>query len=90
MKPKRIQRKRTKGWRMPPNASYVGRTGEFGNPFIGKDAKQMFEAYMAQQGERYLDTMSLLAMVLKDKDLCCWCKLEDDCHGDIWLELANQ
>jgi hypothetical protein len=31
--PKRIQRKRTKGWRMPPNAVYVGRPTVFGNPF---------------------------------------------------------
>lgn len=31
--PKRIQRKRTKGWRMPEGAVYVGRPGPFGNPF---------------------------------------------------------
>lgn len=31
--PKRIQRKRTKGWRMPKNAVYVGRGSKFGNPF---------------------------------------------------------
>lgn len=30
---KRIQRKRTKGWRMPPNAVYVGRPTIFGNPW---------------------------------------------------------
>lgn len=33
MSPKRIQRKRTKGWRMPEGAVYVGRPGKFGNPF---------------------------------------------------------
>lgn len=33
MKPKRIQRKRSKGWRMPPNTVYVGRPGKYGNPF---------------------------------------------------------
>lgn len=32
--PKRIQRKRTKGWRMPSNAVYVGRPTAFGNPVI--------------------------------------------------------
>lgn len=32
--PVRIQRKRTKGWRMPPNAVYVGRPTAFGNPFV--------------------------------------------------------
>lgn len=33
MKPKRIQRRRTKGWRMPPNAVYVGKPTRWGNPF---------------------------------------------------------
>ena len=31
--PKRIQRRRTKGWRMPENAVYVGRGSRWGNPF---------------------------------------------------------
>lgn len=31
--PKRIQRKRTKGWRMPANAVSVTRPGRFGNRF---------------------------------------------------------
>ena len=30
---KRIQRKRTKGWKMPENATYVGRPTKWGNPF---------------------------------------------------------
>lgn len=34
MTPKRIQRKRTKGWRMPEGAVYVGRPGRYGNPFV--------------------------------------------------------
>lgn len=33
MSPARIQRKRTKGWRMPEGAIYVGRPTVFGNPF---------------------------------------------------------
>lgn len=31
--PKRIQRKRTKGFKLPPNCVYVGRPTIFGNPF---------------------------------------------------------
>lgn len=31
---KRIQRKRTKGWKMPENTVYVGRPTKYGNPFI--------------------------------------------------------
>jgi len=30
--PKRIQRKRSKGWRMPENTQYVGRGTKWGNP----------------------------------------------------------
>ena len=35
--PKRIQRKRTKGWRMPEGAVYVGRPTRWGNPFRWRD-----------------------------------------------------
>ena len=31
--PKRLQRKRTKGWKLPANAVYVGRPTKWGNPF---------------------------------------------------------
>lgn len=31
--PERIQRQRTKGWKMPPNTVSVARPGKFGNPF---------------------------------------------------------
>lgn len=33
MTPQRIQRRRTKGWRMPEGAVYVGRPTGWGNPF---------------------------------------------------------
>ena len=33
MKPIRIQRKRTRGFRMPPGVIYVGRGSRWGNPF---------------------------------------------------------
>lgn len=32
--PQRIQRKRSKGWRMPDNTVYVGRPTLWGNPFV--------------------------------------------------------
>jgi hypothetical protein len=37
--PQRIQRKRTKGWRMPEGAVYVGRPSRFGNPYRLSDYK---------------------------------------------------
>lgn len=35
LKPKRIQRKRTRGWKMPPNTVCVTRPGRWGNPYKG-------------------------------------------------------
>lgn len=32
--PKRIRRRRTKGWRVPEGAVYVGRPSRWGNPYI--------------------------------------------------------
>lgn len=32
--PKRIQLKRTKGWKMPPNTVKVDRTTRWGNPYV--------------------------------------------------------
>ena len=34
MTPQRIQRRRTKGWRMPTGAVYVGRGTPWGNPWM--------------------------------------------------------
>ena len=35
--PVRIQRKRTRGWRMPEDAVYVGRPTQYGNPWLVGD-----------------------------------------------------
>lgn len=61
---KRIQRKRIRGWRMPPNTVYVGRPGKWGNPFKWQDAdadvipkniakecaKESFETWLTRPG----------------------------------------
>jgi hypothetical protein len=26
---------------------------------------------------------------LRGKDLACWCALDEPCHGDVLLEIAN-
>lgn len=50
--PERIQLKRTKGWRMPPNTVKVDRTTLFGNPFpvdvYGRDcAVDLFRRWLS-------------------------------------------
>lgn len=37
--PIRIQRKRTKGWKMPPNTVYVGRPTKWGNWLVARKAE---------------------------------------------------
>lgn len=45
--PKRIQRKRVKGWRTPPGCKCVTRPGPFGNPFT---AAQLMEVGYVPRG----------------------------------------
>jgi hypothetical protein len=39
--PIRVQRHRTKGWRMPPNTVSVTRPGRYGNPFNWRDGLEI-------------------------------------------------
>ena len=121
MKPKRIQRKRTKGWKMPADTVYVGRPGRFGNPFrvggyflIGDPFPSLAGAFRlswcraspevaderftliktreqaVEWYRRYLEKHPLETLGdLRGKDLACWCPLDQPCHADVLLELAN-
>ena len=116
--PKRIQRQRSKGWRMPPNTVYVGRPNKWGNPFrvgIHGDRQECVGLYRRYlDGEiseedtswrndlyddpdlwcsPYLGKVLIFVSALEDlrgKDLCCWCPLDQPCHADVLLELANR
>ena len=93
MMPERIQRKRTKGWRMPYNAKYVGRPTIFGNPFLASsesDAQFCVDAYrrwIHRPSQAWIVDMA--KKLLKGKDLACWCPLDQPCHADVLLEIAN-
>ena len=86
----RIQRKRTKGWKMPEGAVYVGRPTKWGNPFgieeYGRDlAIRNFR-------NRVIGILSIRPGALdslRGKDLACWCPLGQPCHADVLLEIAN-
>ncbi len=93
--PKRIQRKRTKGWKMPKGAVYVGRPTKWGNPFrVGLDVPSRFDAtnqYRAKIGGNLwtFPTKEDIKSELVGKDLICWCPLDAPCHADVLLEIAN-
>lgn len=93
MKAKRIQRKRTKGWRMPENTVYVGRPSKFQNMCrVGIDVKTNEQAVFHFK-RNISGNMVYLRMVkdeLKGKDLACWCPLDKPCHADVLLLIASQ
>jgi hypothetical protein len=91
--PVRVQRKRTKGWKMPPNTVYVGRPTKWGNPYkVGgsanitpQEAVNLFEKYIAKWADE-----DEIKEELKGKNLACFCKEGEPCHADILLKIANQ
>lgn len=93
--PIRIQRKRTKGWKMPEGAIYVGRGSKWGNPFTFENSGQVHPALRFACEVAPLYRPGLLDP-LRGKDLACWCPLTDKdgnpapCHADVLLELANK
>ena len=99
MKPKRIQRKRTSGWKMPRNTVYVGRPSKWGNMFTFKPSwKEWYhlpDCVNAQQAvDRYresirVDEIVVIKSELRGENLACWCPLDQPCHADVLLELAN-
>lgn len=57
--PERIQRKRTKGWRMPPNTVYVGRPSKWGNPWHVRDMGRHGPLVQDQVRNSYPSTMPI-------------------------------
>lgn len=100
--PIRIQRKRTRGWRMPENTIYVGRPTYFGNMFkVTKggviNTLEMSHADCVAQFREWLENTDagMLVIVqarkfLKGHNLACFCPLDKPCHADVLLEVANK
>jgi hypothetical protein len=106
-RPVRIQRKRTKGWKMPPNTIYVGRPSEWANHFrvglvpcscrsAGDCSHNTFNRATAQEAvadyraiPRSEKRIARIRAILNGKNLACWCPLDQPCHADVLLEIAN-
>jgi hypothetical protein len=98
--PERIQRRRSKGWRMPPNTVCVTRHGRWGNPAeIGKPwqgapvpdaatAVAIFRDGVESEREGFPRRAEIQG-ALRGKNLACFCKPDQPCHADVLLELAN-
>ena len=129
MSPRRVQLRRTKGWRKPEGCVVVARPSRWGNPFVIGDGPLSFHGHeygnvgnynvgggradmtIPDAGLTAEQTVSLYRDVMADillsddpydceivaaleslrgRDLACWCALDQPCHADVLLELANR
>lgn len=91
--PERIQRKRTKGFKMPENTVYVGRPTKWGNPypvnehFNREQAFRLYKDFVQKWEDELIEDAK---KELKGKNLACWCRVGEPCHADVLLEIANK
>jgi len=88
--PVRVQRRRSRGWRMPAGVVYVGRPGRWGNPYPLTEHTPA--AAVALYRTWLLEHPVLLAAArteLGGRSLACWCPPGMPCHADVLLDLAN-
>jgi len=85
---------------MPEGAVYVGRPTKWGNPWPigepGMDGEVMPSSLAAI--DRYKSAIGQISGVptseeirreLAGKDLVCWCPVDQPCHADVLLKIAN-
>ena len=87
---------------MPANTVKVDRSTRWlGNPFNVTEDRTQAEAVMAfrtwltvegchaDMQDRKEKVLSAIRDYLPGKNLACWCPLDQPCHADVLLELAN-
>jgi len=100
--PVRVQRTRQKGFKLSEAAGndletvYVGRGSVWGNPYKAdecedgaKGAVRCFEILVNDSDENDSYNVNMIRRQLAGKNLACWCRLDQPCHADVLLELAN-
>lgn len=100
----RIQLRRTKGWRKPEGAVVVSRPTKWGNPFMIGPIVSAYPSLTVEQcasfavnqfkfdGRERLGYPSVddIRRELAGRDLACWCPLDQPCHADELLRIANE
>jgi len=87
--PGRVQLRRTRGWRLPPDAVSVAWPTRWANPHRHvrprARAVALYRAHLAE----HPDLTDAARRELAGKTLACWCPLDEPCHADALLELAS-
>jgi hypothetical protein len=88
----RFQRKRTRGWRKPVGGVCCDRSSRWGNPFdwrvMGREAA-VREYERALLKGRLSFSVADVRQALSGRPLGCYCSLENLCHVDVLLRIAN-
>lgn len=99
--PQRIQRKREKGWKMPPNTIYVGRGSKWGNPFRVVQYSDGRWAVKCEDDDRQAEILTTVCRAAYDTKqeaqadaVTCYRMLIDPffhgCHlHEFWRSIAN-
>jgi Domain of unknown function (DUF4326) len=97
MPPQRIRLSRRAGWRKPAGAVVVSRPSKWGNPFRVDRDRSRAEAVELYAKAIERDDAELLGFTVADvraelagRDLACWCPLDEPCHADVLLRVANE
>jgi hypothetical protein len=100
--PTRIQLSRKKGWRKPAGAVVVSRPTRYGNPYDWRihgqqEAVNLYRQWVTGPHAQpircgtvsYRPPAPATLAAITGRDLACWCPLDQPCHADVLLELAN-
>ena len=97
-KPVRMRRTQWKHWICPVGAEYCGRPSKYGNPYTVKEYgragclkrfRRMLRDKKVREEMNY-PSDKVIQKELKGKNLICWCGLNEDCHVNDLLRIANK
>ena len=93
-RPRRVQLRRTQGWRLPDGAVNVAYPTRWANPYRPADRSLEANAVAVEQYRDYLtsrpDLLAAARAELAGKDLACWCDPDLPCHADVLLRVADE
>lgn len=75
MKPERVQLRRTKGWRMPPNTVKVDRSTKWGNPFQAMNINGRWACTTKRRPD--------------DSGVVIWCQSAERASDLMWREYCS-
>lgn len=99
--PVRVRRSRRE--KLPSGAVYVGRPTKWGNPWrihgsitrdiaVARFRADLLAAIEDPWGSPHDIEFRVMAESLDElrgRNLACWCPLDEECHADVLLEVAN-